>query len=647
MPQDPAAAALAAALRTVSIDDHDEILKAAKAVLEIDKANEQAQHTRVVALLKLDRFEDAFLAISEGGVKLESTCALEKAYALYKLGKLDEAAATLNSTGLHNRGLSHIAAQVAYRAERFDESLSIYNQLLGSEYHQEDHDIKINIQAAQAQALWKDTPATDEVKTQQGFESFEMCYNAASASIAQGSFNVALELLQRALTLCDASEELNSAEKEEERKPILAQQAFALAKLGDLDRAREIHGLLKLETNPDPDLRIIGQNNQLIVEDMPQNPFLLERQAGTWLSSGTEARLFNFQSHILARNSSIISLLSHKPGGVKKRAYGVADQPRPTISRSEMNNMSVIGAAAGTHGIPEKDVLKSLISLSKRRSHDAGLTLIIVQLHLQRRNLGAAVYTLDSFFSRLEISANEQCRRIRFSPGLVALAVVLKRIQKRERSAKAELIEAARYWHSRPAHPALSLLKEAGVELVSSSSNNDIRLAGAIFEKLSGENVASPATSAGLVAALAAANTSEVAHHAASLPSTDSLVHGIKVDQLLNSGILVSSSRCFTSKKRPSSKDNNVERATKKRRRKLPKNLLEGQAPDPERWLPLRDRSSYRPKGKKGRKKAADSTQGGLVKEEETIGLVGGGGVKVEKAAVISASKKKKKKTKK
>ena len=66
---------------------------------------------------------------------------------------------------------------------------------------------------------------------------------------------------------------------------------------------------------------------------------------------------------------------------------------------------------------------------------------------------------------------------------------------------------------------------------------------------------------------------------------------------------------------------------------------------DPERWLPLRDRSSYRPKGKKGKKKATDNTQGGFVREEETLELAGGAGsVKVEKAPAQSSSNNKKKK---
>ncbi|KAG5978835.1 hypothetical protein E4U55_005880 [Claviceps digitariae] len=647
MPPDPATA-LAALLREASIEDHNEILKAADAALKTNKADELAQHTRIVALLKLDRFDDASRAISEAGSKLESVCALEKAYALYKLGHLDEAATAVHSTVFHSRGLDHMAAQIAYRAEQFDASQSIYNRLLGSMYHEEDHDIKINIKAAEAQAHWKGTASLHDVESKgsQGLESFELYYNDASASIARGSLSEALELLQRALTLCDVSDELNREEKDEERKTILAQQVFALAKLGNINRAREIHRSLKLGINSDLDLRIIVQNNHSILENMPQNPFLLGRTTGTWLSFSTEAQLFNFQSHLLTRNSSIISMLAHKTGGVKKRAYRAVHQCRSTSSTAELNSISVIGAAAKTQGLPGKDVLRSLIHLTKRRPHDAGLALIIIQLQLQRKNVGAAMRTLDSFFSRLENSNNEQYHRLRFTPGLIALAVIMKRIQKRESSAKAELIEAGRYWLQHQAPCALSLLKEAGAELVSSSSNDDLKLAGAIFEKLNKENAASPATSAGLVAALASVNAYALKHHTSLLPTTESLVYGTQINELISSGIMVSP-RCSTSEKRMSSNDNNVERAIKKRRRKLPKNLADGQAPDPERWLPLRDRSSYRPKGKKGRRRATEFTQGGSVREEETIGLVGGGGVKIEKAAALNASKKKKKKAKK
>ena len=71
--------------------------------------------------------------------------------------------------------------------------------------------------------------------------------------------------------------------------------------------------------------------------------------------------------------------------------------------------------------------------------------------------------------------------------------------------------------------------------------------------------------------------------------------------------------------------------------------------PDPERWLPLWDRSGYKPKAKKGRGKAGGggggATQGGGggggAGGEESMELAGGGRVDVLK---VNANKPKKKK---
>jgi signal recognition particle subunit SRP72 len=49
----------------------------------------------------------------------------------------------------------------------------------------------------------------------------------------------------------------------------------------------------------------------------------------------------------------------------------------------------------------------------------------------------------------------------------------------------------------------------------------------------------------------------------------------------------------------------------------MPKDYVEGKKMDPERWLPMRDRSYYRPKGRKGKKRAEGLTQGGVVENDK------------------------------
>lgn len=91
-----------------------------------------------------------------------------------------------------------------------------------------------------------------------------------------------------------------------------------------------------------------------------------------------------------------------------------------------------------------------------------------------------------------------------------------------------------------------------------------------------------------------------------------------------------------TSRKRALLDDDKSKPARKRvRKSRLPKDYDAAKTPDPERWLPLKDRSTYRPKGRKGRQKAAEKTQGGgvSVSGEKGAEAKAGGGEGVIKAA--------------
>ena len=104
-----AASSLTSLLRQSTIDDHEELLRAANAALKTNKSDVEAQHVKVVALLKLDRFEDALHTINNGGDALKERARLDWAYALYKSGQPAQAAQTARQgTG---RGIRHVEAQ--------------------------------------------------------------------------------------------------------------------------------------------------------------------------------------------------------------------------------------------------------------------------------------------------------------------------------------------------------------------------------------------------------------------------------------------------------------------------------------------------------------------------------------------------------
>lgn len=235
-------------LRSSTIDDHEEVLKACNAVLKASKANPEALHTRAVALLKLDRYADALRALDDGGNNLAERCILEKAYALYRIGDYTEADQILKTSGLKSRGIKHVAAQLAYRAERFSDAASIYKDLSAQSdgLEGEENDLRINSSAVDAQLEWQGNGHLVEKSrkkpTREDLEAFETAYNAACGSIARGDMGQGAVLLKRARDLCEALDELSEKEKRAEVLPIMVQQEYVLTRLGKGEEARKLAG---------------------------------------------------------------------------------------------------------------------------------------------------------------------------------------------------------------------------------------------------------------------------------------------------------------------------------------------------------------------------------------------------------------------
>lgn len=101
---------LSSLLQKASVDDHEEILRASDASLKQSKKDTKSLHAKVVALLKLDRYEDALQILEDGGDALRDEALLERSYALYKTGQLDEARKIATDID-DDRGARHVEAQ--------------------------------------------------------------------------------------------------------------------------------------------------------------------------------------------------------------------------------------------------------------------------------------------------------------------------------------------------------------------------------------------------------------------------------------------------------------------------------------------------------------------------------------------------------
>jgi signal recognition particle subunit SRP72 len=366
--------------------------------------------------------------------------------------------------------------------------------------------------------------------------------------------------------------------------------------------------------------RKIAQNNLLVASSKPSNHFLTHKLFNSTLVVPESDRLFSFQLRAYASNAKTVDLQAFKFDGVaESTAKAISSKIAPTIS-ADVTTLAVLNAAAHGRNQTGSAALKHILPELEKRPNDVGLIITVVQMYMLTGNVTSATILLESFLKRLDDSISERDQDVRFSPGLVAILVSLYKVQGRRAHIKQELARAAVYWRRKSKAPQ-SLLQAAGAALLGNpSSQADVLTASEIFAKLHEQSPKDKSVLAGLVASKAVQQHHEISSELNKLTPVSDLIKGVDVAALEKAGIPQSSNALaiaqqINSRKRPA--DGAQSKPKRMRKSRLPKDYEPGKTPDPERWLPLRDRSNYRPKGKKkGKKDGGDRTQGGIVADD-------------------------------
>jgi len=464
--------------------------------------------------------------------------------------------------------------------------------------------------------------------------------------------------------LCRTSEDLTPEDKAEELLPISVQQLYVLIRQGksaeaesvmqeiSIDRYEMVHSILDCLTDSgsiaERSTKKIAQNNITVARGTPENPFLLHKALHQSPDTTNADKLFDYQNNIIMNNSHSADLLAQKYDGIIRSASKTLSHSSYPSIESRTNLLSVYSAAAHARGQTDTKALKQILPLLERRPKDIGLLLTAVQHYVNAGNTTSAITTLEKSLQLLEDSISEQDQDVRYAPGLLGVLISLYRREGRRIPVRTELAKAAAHWQARAiAERPTTLLRAAGTSLLHSSDPSDLKTAGDLFKNLYQNDSTDRFAVAGYVASQAPLDYTKIESQVDTLPSVDDLISDIDIAALEQSGITPSSSSTAAAiamagaRKRPS--DGKTEKATKKRVRqsRLPKEYDASKAPDPERWLPLKDRSSYRPKGRKNKQRAADRMQGGVVGERAEESPAGQ--PKVQTSGGGASSKKKKK----
>ena len=605
--------ALSSLLKQTSIEDHESVLQAADATLKQSKGDLEAQHVKVVALLQLDRYEDAVKAVEQGGAKLKEKAQLEYAYALYKSGKPVEATEIARDGG--ERGLQHVEAQARYRTEDFARAAELYQQLAHNLRGDAEADLRINGGAVDAQLEWSGHGelARRKKAEREDLDAFETAYNAACGSIARGELKQGEMLLKRAHDLCSALEDMSEEEKEAELLPIRVQQVYVAARLGKTEEAEALAQKIDAASIPDASTRHIAQVNTQVATPAQANPYMTQRLVTKDVDSLTPDYPFKFQMSILEQNRYAANLQSLKyDGTADSTAATIAKQPAPTLD-SACNSLSAVNAAAHTKNQTGKEALKLILPVLERRPNDVGLLLTIVQLYVVTGNAGSAINLLEKFLARLEQPGTAGDMDVRFAPGLVATIASLYHSSGRRGHSQSELAKAATHWRKKLKGETanagvLGLLRSAGAALLESQNPEHRSLAGEIFQDLHNFDSNDRYANVGLAAATSSSSSSAPQIDQQSISH---LTASLDTDSLENAGIAQPPhAPQVVMRKRPAETETKPKKSKKIKASRMPKDYDPNKKVDPERWLPMKDRSYYRPKGKKGKARANLLSQG-------------------------------------
>ena len=305
--------------------------------------------------------------------------------------------------------------------------------------------------------------------------------------------------------------------------------------------------------------------------------------------------------------------------------------------------LGVAKATAQMKSQPSVEPTEALASASRQGPNDLGAILTLVQLYLTNGNTNAAAAALESFSSKLDGSSEASDVAIRNNPALIATLVAVYSKQNRSSKARDTITDSASYWQSKSAETQTSLLKAAGAALTESSNPVDLEKANKIFSSVHAQDGSDIAAIAGLVAS--SKNGSDHADMADRLPSIERLAKDVDVSALEADGVAKLKPRiqpATAGSKRAADTPAVPSKAKRVRKSRLPKDYDPEKKPDPERWLPMKDRSYWRPKGK--RKKAAGhaATQGGMASEDNRPGTPS----QQQNKGVVAAPKSKKRKGK-
>ncbi|KAG4202018.1 hypothetical protein ERO13_A05G311500v2 [Gossypium hirsutum] len=594
--------------RHIQRSEFIQAVKVANQVLSVAPGDEDAIRCKVVALIKADKIEEALSAI-QSSQKVSFDFSFYKAYCLYRQNKLDEALEVLEKQDKTQPSML-LESQILYRLGKMDACVDICRNLQKVKIDS----LEINLVAGLISAgRASEVQGTlDAIKTT-ATSSFELAYNIACSLIEGNKLKNAEKLLLTARRIGQETlteENLADDDIEIELAPIAVQLAYVHQLLGQTQEAAGAYTDIVNRNLADEPSLAVAVNNLIAVkgpkeisDSLRKLDRLKEKDSQKFeLARAIDLKLSPKQKETIYANRVFLLLHANK-----------MDQARELVAvLPEMfpdNVMPLLLQAAVL--VRENKVGKAEEMLGQFAERFPEKSKIIL---LARAQVAAAA-------GHPQIAADSLAKvpDIQHMPATVATLVALKERAGDINGAAAVLDSAIKWWKTAMTEDdQLSvIMREAASFKLRHGKEEE---AAHLYEELVKGNGNIEAL-VGLITTVAHANVEKAEAYEKQLKPLPGL-KGADVDALeKTSGAkpVDGASRAGLAEAQEDGKTKEKPKKKRKRKPRYPKGFdpaNPGPPPDPERWLPKRERSSYRPKRKDKRAAQVRGSQGAVVRDK-------------------------------
>uniref|UniRef100_A0A7N1A7R8 Signal recognition particle subunit SRP72 n=1 Tax=Kalanchoe fedtschenkoi TaxID=63787 RepID=A0A7N1A7R8_KALFE len=593
--------------RHIDRSEFELAVKVADQVLAVAPGDEDALRCKVVALIKADDFDRALGTIQSLNKSLVDFGFL-KAYCLYRLNKLTEALESLKSEE-EDLAAMLLESQILYRLGKMDACLDIYKKLQKSKIES----LEINYVAALVSAgQGSEVQGTLDAMRVKATSSFELAYNTACSLIERNKCADAEQLLLSARRIGQETlmeENLADDEIENELSPIAVQLAYVWQLLGQSQEAIEAYTDIINKNLADETSIAIAVNNLISLKGSKDVSHGL-RRVEKLFEKGDGAQAFQFvrglatklsakQKEAIYTNRVLLLLHANKLDQARELVAAlpniVTDNVMPALLQA------AVFVRENKAGKAEEILLQQ----AKKNPDKSKI------LFLARAQVAAA-----AGHPQIAAESLSQIPDIQHMPATVATLVTLKERAGDIDGANEVLDSAIQWWTN-----AMTENSKLDVILQQSASfklkHGRQEEASRIFEELV-KSHGSVEAMVGLVTTAAHVNVDKAESYAKKLKPLPGL-KSVDVDSLeKTSGAKHVEIRIPEATEESKAKDKNKKK--RKRKPRYPKGFdpaNPGPPPDPERWLPKRERSTYRPKRKDKRAAQVRGSQGAVSRDKQ------------------------------